>query len=126
MALHLLVVAFCGLGNEVRESRNTANRIELKLEAVEVIQHDHIEWRRRGSLFFISAHMNVVVIVAAIREFVDQSRIAVIRKDHGLVGSKDCVEILVLQAVRMFFVGLQRHQVDDVYNANANVGNVLS
>ena len=50
----------------------------------------------------------------------NQVRIAVIGEDHRLVAGEQAVEIAVAEAVRMLIAGLQRHQVDDVDDANSS------
>src|SRR5215467_12692922 len=91
--LHLLVIALRCFGYEMRKSRNSPNGVKFELETIQVVEHHHIEWSRGSSFFLIAADVNIVVIVAAVGELVNQSRIAVISKDHRLVGGEDRVEI---------------------------------
>src|SRR6202011_398189 len=49
-----------------------------QVEAIQVVEHHHVEGGRRGALFLVATHVQVVVVGAAIREAVDQPRIPVI------------------------------------------------
>src|ERR1700743_689668 len=82
--------------------------IHCQLETVDVVQHTHIEGRSGSPFFLIAAHMNVVVIGTAISKPVNQVRIAVKCKDHGLVLGEDGVEIAITESVRMVRLRLQR------------------
>ena len=88
------------------------------MEAVEVVEHRHVERRRRRAFLLVAAHVQVVVAVAAIGEAMDQPRIAVKREQDRLVRGEDGVELLVGEPVRMLARRLQRHQVDDVDDAD--------
>ena len=70
--------------------------------------------------------MKIVMVVPAIGQPVDHSRIAVEGKDHWLVAREQRVEIPVLQPMRVLGLRLQGHEVDHVHNADTNVRNVVS
>ncbi len=89
-----------------------------QVKAVELVEHGHVERRRRRAFFLVAAHVNVVVIAASIRQAVDQPGITVEGEDDRLVRREDRIELAVGQAVRVEVGGLQRHEVDDVDDAN--------
>ena len=66
-----------------------------QVEAIKVIEHTHVEGRRSGAFFLITAHVQIDVIGTPVREPVDQPRVTVKRKDDLLVGCKKRVEIFV-------------------------------
>src|SRR5579859_969909 len=103
------------------EPGDALNRIKLELIAVHVIEHDHVEWRGGRALFFISADVEVIVVLAPVGQAMDQRRITMIRKDHRAVGGKDLVEVVIHQSMRMLAWRLQRHQVYDVHHADTNI-----
>jgi hypothetical protein len=70
--------------------------------------------------------MKIIMVVPAIGQPVDHSRIAVKGKDHRPVTGEQRVEILVLQPMRVLRLRLQSHEVDHVHNADPNVRNVVS
>ena len=63
------------------------------MEAIELVQHDHVEGRGGRALLLIAAHVNIVVIVPPIGQSMNQPWIAVIGEDHRLVGGEQRVEI---------------------------------
>ena len=66
-----------------------------EVEAVEVVHHHHVEWRRRGALLFVAAHMQVLMVGAAVGQAVDQPRVAVVGEDDRLVGGEEVVEVAI-------------------------------
>src|SRR6266516_2562061 len=73
------------------QRRNAVDHVHHQVIAVEVVQHDHVEWRGRGSLFLVAADMEVVVVRPPVAEAVDQPRIAVVGEDHRPVLREDFV-----------------------------------
>ena len=70
------------------QPRHALDRVERQLEAVDIIQHAHVERSRRRALLLVSAHVQVVVVVPPVSEPVNPPRIAVKRKDRGHAGGK--------------------------------------
>ena len=79
------------------QARHAIHRIARQMEPIELIQHGHIERRGGRAFFFVSVHMEIAVIFAAIRQPVNQGRVAVVRKNHGLVGGEHRIEFAVRQ-----------------------------
>src|SRR5262249_10682503 len=71
---HLLAQAAARLG----EARDTVDHVHDEVEAVEVVEHDHVERRRGRALLLVAAHVQVPVVRAPVGEPVDQPRIAVV------------------------------------------------
>ena len=72
-----------------------------EMEAIHLVQYDHVE-RRGGSAFLlVAAHMNVLVVRAAIREAMDEPWITVESEHDGFVLREKSVEVVVAQAMRM-------------------------
>src|SRR6185312_12987417 len=69
-----------------------ADDVECQLVAVQVVQHDHVEGRRRRPLIPKPTHVKIVMVMPPISQPVDHSRIAVERKDHWLVAREHCIE----------------------------------
>src|SRR6266699_2266277 len=108
------------------ESRDPADGVERKLVAVEVVQYDHVEGGCRGAFLLVPTNMKIVVVVPAVGQPVNNSRITVEGEDHWFVAREQRVEIPVLQSVRMLRLWLQSHEVDHVHKTNTDVGNVFS
>ena len=62
----------------------------------------------------------------AVDELVHGARVAVEGEDHVPVGGEEVVELAVGVAVRVVVLGQQGHQVDDVDEADLQVGHVLA
>ena len=99
--------------------------INNEVKAVEVVEDDHIERRGRRAFFLVAANVELRVIGAAVSQAVNQPRVAVKGENDGFVCGEKRVEIRVEKSVRMFFFGLQFHQIDDVEDAYFQVGKFL-
>ena len=102
VALHRFGKTLRGFIGDALQTRHAANGIEREPEAIHAIEHDHIERRGRRSLFDIAADVNVAVIAPAIREAMNQRRVAVEREDDRLIGGEERIEIFIGEPVRMF------------------------
>src|SRR6188508_1821936 len=58
--------------------RQPVERVHGEVEAIEVVQHDHVERRRRRPLLLVAAHVDVLVVRVPVREAVDEPRVAVV------------------------------------------------
>src|SRR5450759_979017 len=108
------------------EARDSVDGGDHQMEAVQVVEHDHVERGGGRALFLVAADVDVVVAIAAVGQAMDEPRVAVIGEDDRLVRGEERVELLVRHAVRMFGLGLQTHQVDHVYYADLDVRQVLA
>jgi hypothetical protein len=100
--------------------------IHYEVEAVQVVQHRHVEGRGDGAFFFVAAHVDVAVVGAAVGQPVDQPRVGVEGEDHRLVLGEEFVEIHVAQSMRVLGSRLQLHEVDDVDHPDSQVGQELA
>jgi len=81
--------------------------------AVQLIAHAHVKRRRGRALFLVSAHMQVLMVGAPVREAVNQPRVAMESENYGL----SVVKIASNwhgKPVRMFLRRLNLHKVDDI------------
>ena len=69
----------------IAQRRHAVDHVDRQMEAVELVQHRHVERRRGRAFFLVAAHVHVVVIGAPVGQPVDQPRIAVEGEDHRLV-----------------------------------------
>jgi len=106
--------------------RQAINRIPDEVETVEIVEHRHIERRGDRAFFLVAAHVDVVVIGAAVGEPVNQPWVGVKGEDDWLVPREQLVEIRVAQSVRVFALGLQPHEVNDVDDADFQFGQMLA
>ena len=61
----------------------TIDHIDDEMEAVELVQDGHIEWRRDRALFHVTVDMEIVVVLATIRQPMDECGITVNAKITG-------------------------------------------
>ena len=95
------------------------------MEAIQVIEHDHVEGGRRRAFLLVAAHMEVLVVCAAIGQAMDQPRVTVKGEDHRLVLGEEDVEITVGEPVRVLACRLQFHQIHHVDHADSQLRSVL-
>ena len=68
--------------------------------------------------------METVGVRVTVHELVDGPGVAVEREDHGAIGREVVVELEAVHAVRVIVGGEQAHEVDDVHDADPQVGKV--
>ena len=95
------------------------------MKPIQFVQHRHVKRRRDRAFFLVAANVNVVMIRAAVGQPVNQPRVGMERKDHRFVFGKLRVEIRVAQSVRMFGLWLQSHQIDNIDDADFQLGQML-
>ena len=114
-----------GVGAAVAELGQALDDVDDEVEAVELIEHAHVKRRRDRALLDVAADEHVLV-VAGVRQLVDELRIAVEGEDDGLILREDEVVVLVREAVRVVGMRLQLHQVDHVHDAHAHLRQLLA
>ena len=77
----------------VSESGHTIDHVHDEVEAIKVVEHDHVEWCRRRALFDEATGVQVRVVGASISEPVDEPRIAVEREDDRFGSGEQRVEL---------------------------------
>lgn len=88
-----------------------------KVEAVNLVLHAHIKWCGNRTLLLIAVDAQVAV-GALIGQLMHQRRVAVERKDDGLVLGEQRIVVGIGQAVGVLGVRIQLHQVHDVDDAD--------
>ena len=83
------------------QARDPVDHVDHQVEAVQVVEHHHVERRGGRALFLVAAHVQVVVVGPPVGQAVDQPRVAVVGEDDRLVRGEERVELLVGQAVRV-------------------------
>ena len=73
--------------------RQTVDGIHHEMEAVQFVQHRHVERRGDGAFFLVAAHVDVVVIGASVGQPVDQPRVGMKGEDDRLVPGEELVEV---------------------------------
>src|SRR5260370_29100093 len=74
------------VGTDTLQFRNAVHGITCQVKAIQVIHDGHIERSGGSALFFIAAHMEIVVTMSAIAQPMKELRITVIGEDHRYVG----------------------------------------
>jgi len=65
--------------------RHSVDHIAHQVEAIEIVEHAHVEGCGRCSFFLVAAHVNVIVPGAPVGQSVNQPRVTMKGKDDGLV-----------------------------------------
>ena len=97
----------------------TFNSFDCQMEAVELVQNGHVEGRSGRAFLDEAAHVEVRMVGAFVDQPVNEIRIAVIGEDHRTVAREDAVKYFIRDTVWMVLRRLQRHQVDDIDDADA-------
>jgi len=69
---------------EALQAGNAVDDVAGEMEAIQIVEYGHIERSGGGSLFLVTADVEIVVIGAAIGEAVNERGITVVGKDDGL------------------------------------------
>ena len=83
------------------EVRYSVQGIDDQTEAIEAVEHDHVERSGRRTLLAVSVYVEIVVVGTTIRQAVDQGGIAVEREDHRPILGEYRVELHIGESVRM-------------------------
>src|SRR5262249_1693197 len=115
-----------GVGGPRPKLRHTVDHVAYQVEAIEIVQHAHVEGCRGGALFLVAAHVNVVMTRSPVGQPVNERRVTVESEDDRLVGSEQRIEIVVREAVGVLARWLQLHQIDDIDDSDLQIGRVSS
>ena len=116
-------LAYAALAPELGQA---VDHVRHQMEPVEVVHDRHVERRADRPFFLVAAHVQVLVVGAAVGQPVDQPGVAVVGEDDRLVLGEERVEVVVAQAVRVLGWRLEPHQVDDVDHADLQLREVLA
>ena len=83
------------------ETGHAVDHVDHEVEAVEIVEHHHVERRRRRPLFLVPANVQVARVRAPVGQPVDQPRVAVVGEDDRPVAREQRVEVRVAQPVRV-------------------------
>ena len=86
----------CGLARA--EPGHAVDHVLHEVEPIEVVAHHHVERRRGGALFLVAAHVHVLVVGAAVRQAMNEPRVAVVGEDDRAVLGEEAVEVAVRRA----------------------------
>ena len=125
MVLHQLVLHLLDeVGGGVAQLGQPLDRVDDQIEAVDVVLHPHIEGGGDGPLLLVPPDVEIFV-VPAVGQLMDQGGITVESENDGLVLGEQGVVVLVGQAVGVFPVRLELHQVHHVDHADLQLREVV-
>ena len=116
---------FFGMRANPLQLRDAVNRVDCETEPVGLVVNCQFHWRVDVALLFVTAHMQVSVVRAAVGEAVNQPGIAVEVKDDRLVRRKQRIEVRIRQAMWMFCARLQLEQINHVDESDLQVGEIV-
>jgi len=74
------------------QPRHAVDDVDDEVEAVHVVEHDHVERRRRGALLLVAPYVEMGVVGAPVGQAVDEPRVPVVGEDHRFGGREDGVK----------------------------------
>src|SRR5271166_4847269 len=113
------------VGADGTEAGNAVDDVDCQVEAIDLIDDGELKRRVDVAFFLVPAHVDVLVIPAAVGKFVDERGVRMKIEDDGLVDGEERVEITIRKPVRMFGGGHQTEKINDVDEANLEVGETL-
>ena len=84
------------------ELGNPVDDVDRQIETVDLVPHGQLERRIDIAMFLVAAHVEVLVVGAAVGELVNQPGVAVEVENDRLVGGEQAVKVPVGQAVEVF------------------------
>jgi len=103
--------------------RQAVDGVHHEVEAVQIVQHRHVEGRGDRALFLIAANVKVVVVRAAVGQPVESAPGKAWKaKMTGRSFVKSSSKSRCAQSVRMLGGWLQLHQIDDIDHADLRSG----
>jgi len=93
-----------------KDRRQSVEGIDDQMKSINVVAYGHVEWRRCAAFLREPTNVQIVMVVATIRQPMDQQRITATGKDDWCAGARD---------MWMLALWLQTHQVDNVDDTNA-------
>src|SRR5262245_40709006 len=95
MVNELVADRLLGIGCTCPELGHAVDHVADQVEAVQFVEHAHVEWRRGGALLPVAAHVYVVVARSPVGEAVNEPRIAVEGEDDRLGCGEQRVEVVI-------------------------------
>src|ERR1700722_12039091 len=86
VAFHVSPIPRSRLLNLIAQPRNPPDGVKCQLEAIEIVQYDHIERRGRGALVAVTTNVDIVMVMSPVGQFVNHGRVAVEGEDHRSIG----------------------------------------
>src|SRR6202035_1240851 len=100
--------------------------VHHQVEAIQIVQHGHVEGGSYCAFFLVAADVDVLVVGAAVGQPVDQPRVSMEGEDDRLLLGDQRIEVCVAQPVWVLGLRLQLHEVDDVDDPDFQLGQMLS
>ena len=98
----LVLEPFLDVSADGPEARNAVDDVNRQVEAIDLVEDGELERSVDVAFFLVAAHVDVAVICAAVREFVNERGVGVEIENDGLIGGEKRIEIAVGESVRMF------------------------
>ena len=108
------------------QPRHPIDHVDHQVEARRSVQHRQLQRRVDVPLLAVAVDVQVLLALEAVGELVDQRRVAVEVEDDRLVGGEQAVELAFRRPVRVIRDRMQLEQVDDVDEAQLEIGEPLA
>src|SRR5262245_50198830 len=106
--------------------RNAINHVDREAKPIDLVLDRQVQRGVDVTLLLVTAHVQIAVIRPAIRESMDQPRVAVEVEDDRLVGGEQRIKVAIRQTMRMLAGRREAEQIDDVDEANLQIGEMLA
>src|SRR5580698_10573995 len=77
----------------VADLRHAVDGVDDQMEAVQIVQHRHVEGRSDGAFLLVPTDVNIMVICAAVGQPVDQPGIGMEGEDDRFISGEEVIEI---------------------------------
>ena len=85
---HLLEVSLF-----IAKLRNPVDHVHHQMKAIKVIEHGHVKWSGGGTFLFVTTHVKIFMIGAAVCQAMNEPRITVISENDRLAGGEKRIKI---------------------------------
>ena len=106
MIQQLITEKLLGVCGPRSQTGHSIDHVAGQVEAVNIVQHSHIEGGSRSALLLVSANVEILMIRSTIGQAMDQPWITVVGEDYRFVLRKEDIKVLVVQPVRMLTLWL--------------------
>ena len=100
----------------VAQAGHAGQHVEHEVEAVEMVEHGHVESRGDGAFLAVAVHVQLLVVGAVVGEAVHQPGVAMKGKHYRFVAGEEGVVVGVAQAVGVLGAALELEQIDHVHD----------
>ena len=77
----------------ITQLRQAVDGVNREVKPIHIVQHRHVERCGDGALFLVAANVQIQVVPPAVRQPMNEPRVAVVREDDRRIRCKQRVEL---------------------------------